>query len=254
MFRVMPTTQTKWRRIISKVAFWFHTQDESNQFILSFSHTFSYPEDQTTYFAFSYPFSYQESLEQTDLIQQKLLNTNVYFNRDTLCYSAEGRKMEVITISSKDGLMDEAEKSPDALCFPHGCTSMRFQNKKVVFLTSRVHPGETPGSHVLNGFIDLLTDLKNEQAKALRKNYVFKIIPMLNPDGVSRGYYRLDTKAYNLNRYYLEPVAAEHPTIWATKHLIVQHATEYKDMFMYVDFHAHASKKAGFMFGNYLPD
>ena len=178
----------------------------------------------------------------------------MYFNRDTLSYSVEGRKVEVLTISSKDGLSNEAEKSPDALCFPHGCTSMRFANKKVVFLTSRVHPGETPGSHVLNGFIDLLTDLKNEQAKALRKNYVFKIIPMLNPDGVSRGYYRLDTKAYNLNRYYLEPVAADHPTIWVTKHLIVQHATEYNDMFMYVDFHAHASKKAGFMFGNYLQD
>jgi hypothetical protein len=68
--------------------------------------------------------------------------------------------MEVITISSKEGITDETEKVPDndPLCFPEGCKSLKFNNKKVVFLTSRVHPGETPGSHVLNGFINLLTE------------------------------------------------------------------------------------------------
>ena len=40
---------------------------------------------------------------------------------------------------------------------------LRFRKEKpVIFLTSRVHPGETPGSHVLNGFLDVLTDLRNE--------------------------------------------------------------------------------------------
>ena len=29
----------------------------------------------------------------------------------------------------------------------------------------------------------------------LRDRFVFKIVPMLNPDGVYRGYYRLDTMA-----------------------------------------------------------
>lgn len=77
---------------------------------------------------------------------------------------------------------------------------------------------------------------------------------MLNPDGVSRGYYRFDTKGYNLNRFYMNPSKTEHPTIWATKKVIVQHAEVYKDLFMYIDFHAHASKKGGFMFGNYLTD
>jgi hypothetical protein len=42
--------------------------------------------------------------------------------------------------------------------FPDGNQCLRFQNKKVIFLTSRVHPGETPGSHVLNGLVDLISE------------------------------------------------------------------------------------------------
>ena len=56
----------------------------------------------------------------------------------------------------------------------------------------------------------------------LRKNFVFKVIPVLNPDGVSRGYYRLDTMGCNLNRMYLNPAKVEHPTIWATRKFMVQ--------------------------------
>lgn len=88
----------------------------------------------------------------------------------------------------------------------------------------------------------------------LRKNYVFKIIPTLNPDGVSRGYYRLDTLGQNLNRLYSEPDKKMQPTIWAAKKAITQYATEYGSLQIYIDFHAHASKKGVFIFGNALPE
>ena len=38
---------------------------------------------------------------------------NLYFHRETLYYSIEGRKMEVVTISSRDGITDERETVPD---------------------------------------------------------------------------------------------------------------------------------------------
>lgn len=38
---------------------------------------------------------------------------NLYFHRETIYYSIEGRKMECMTISSRDGITDEHEKVPD---------------------------------------------------------------------------------------------------------------------------------------------
>jgi len=191
---------------------------------------FSNQPNETTYFAFSYPFSYQESQDKIDSIQ-KLFETapaekNLYFHRETIYHSIEGRKMEMMTISSRDGITEERETIPEEGLNPDAKTDpekrgLRFDpSKKVIIFSSRVHPGESPGSHVLNGCIDLITDLKSDQGRLLRKNFVFKIIPSLNPDGVSRGYYRLDTLGQNLNRFYNDSTRKDQPTIWAAKKAI----------------------------------
>lgn len=83
-------------------------------------------------------------------------------------------------------------------------------------MSARVHPGETPSSFVMNGLIKYLLS-KDEQANILRQNYVFKLIPMLNPDGVARGFYRTDTRGCNLNRFYLKPSLKFHPSIYAAR-------------------------------------
>jgi murein tripeptide amidase MpaA len=92
---------------------------------------------------------------------------------------------------------------------------------------------------------------EDKQTQILLNNYVFKIIPMLNPDGVARGYWRFDTLGLNLNRYYIQPTEEEHPTIWAVKNAVLDSSNRLK---MYVDFHAHCTKKGFFIFGNTLQD
>jgi len=96
---------------------------------------------------------------------------NLYFHRETIYYSVEGRKMEVMTISSRDGITDERESIPNDDCpelYPDAKDdpekrAMKFEpNKKVVIFSARVHPGESPATFMLNGFIDLLTDMRSD--------------------------------------------------------------------------------------------
>lgn len=72
---------------------------------------------------------------------------------------------------------------------------------------------------------------------------------MLNPDGVRRGYWRLDTRGTNLNRVYENPDPVLHPTIYAAK-LAVMHEHARSKLVIYTDLHAHSTKRGCFVFGN----
>ena len=71
--------------------------------------------------------------------------------------------------------------------------------RRAVIITSRVHPGESNASFMIQGTLENLVS-EEQGARYLRDNFVFKIIPMLNPDGVIVGNYRCSLAALDLNR------------------------------------------------------
>ena len=105
----------------------------------------------------------------------------------------------------------------------------------------------TPLSWMMKGIIDFLLSDSSE-AKLLRENIVFKIVPMLNMDGVIEGNHRCSLASVDLNRQWLYPSPTEHPTIYSTKKLIL-HIQQTNEILMFVDLHGHFRKKNIFMYG-----
>jgi hypothetical protein len=72
---------------------------------------------------------------------------------------------------------------------------------------------------------------------------------MLNPDGVSRGQWRFDIKGHNLNRKYNSTEIEKYPTILAAKQAVIDEFSS-NNLKMFMDFHAHTSKRGCFIYGN----
>ena len=86
-------------------------------------------------------------------------------------------------------------------------------SKRAIVLTCRVHPGEAQSSHMLNGLLDKLL---SEKARPLRESFIFRIVPMLNPDGVVFGNYRCSQLGADLNRKWHIANRLLHPNIYYT--------------------------------------
>ena len=76
----------------------------------------------------------------------------------------------------------------------------KLNRREAIFITSRVHPGETNSSFVFSGIFEMLIKTNDPVSQYLRENFVFKMIPCLNPDGVVRGNYRSSFAGVDLNR------------------------------------------------------
>uniref|UniRef100_A0A8C8SMB6 Cytosolic carboxypeptidase-like protein 5 n=1 Tax=Pelusios castaneus TaxID=367368 RepID=A0A8C8SMB6_9SAUR len=227
--RTLPV-RPRWERIRERPTF----EMLETQFVLSFVHRFLDYRGATTYFAFCYPFSYtecQETLAQLDsrFEECKYMSPSspldsIYYRRELLCRSLDNLRVDLLTITSCHGMKEQREPRLEKL-FPDEATPRPhcFSGKRVFFLSSRVHPGETPSSFVFNGFLDFILRDDDPRAQMLRRMFIFKLIPMLNPDGVVRGHYRTDSRGVNLNRQYLNPDAELHPAVYGAKAVLLYH-------------------------------
>lgn len=160
-------------------------------------------------------------LQRKDSQEKADLRDEIYYHRELLTSSCEGRHIDLVTITSFHGItLKREDRIKTLFCDLTTPRCHVFKDKKVIFISSRVHPGETPASFVLNGFLQFILDRKNVAAQTLRRMYVFKIVPLLNPDGVHNGLYRSDMLGQNLNRVYLNPLIESQPAIYAVRRLI----------------------------------
>ena len=100
----------------------------------------------------------------------------------------------------------------------------------------------------MKGAIDFLLG-ESPEAVVLREKFVFKIIPMLNPDGVINGNYRCSLAGADLNRRWKTSSHLLFPEVHETKKMCKNFSKE-RQIVLFCDFHGHSRNKNIFMYGN----
>ncbi|XP_078386099.1 cytosolic carboxypeptidase 4 [Cetorhinus maximus] len=208
-------------------------QKETSYYTLTFTITFLHSKD-VCYLAYHYPYTYSTLMTHLQLLEESLNPDQIYFRHQILCSTLGGNKCPVITVTASPG------SQPEQL--------HQFWNRQYVVLTARVHPGESNASWVMKGTLEFLVS-NDPIARSLRDSYIFKIIPMLNPDGVINGCHRCSLSGEDLNRQWAEPNRDLHPTIYHTKGLLSYMRSIGKTPLVYCDYHGHSRKKNVFMYG-----
>ncbi|XP_050972875.1 cytosolic carboxypeptidase 1 isoform X2 [Labeo rohita] len=208
-------------------------QKGKSYFTLTFTVTFQHKDD-VCYFAYHYPYTY--SMLKMHLQKLSALRTaQIYYRQDDLCETLGGNSCPLLTITA----MPESSSDDHV---------SQFRSRPVVFLSARVHPGETNSSWVMKGSLEFLMSC-SPQAQSLRESYIFKIIPMLNPDGVINGNHRCSLSGEDLNRQWQSPNAELHPTIYHAKSLLQYLRATGRTPLVFCDYHGHSRKKNVFMYG-----
>ncbi|XP_052630307.1 cytosolic carboxypeptidase 3-like isoform X5 [Harpia harpyja] len=217
-----------WRRTGDEIKYYKNNAGQDGRQYFSLTWTFQFPHDRDTcYFAHCYPYTYSNLQEylvaiSKDPVKSKICKIHI------LCHSLAGNSVYVLTIT----------KPPK---------SGKGTKRKAVILTARVHPGETNSSWIMKGFLDYILG-NSGKAQLLRDNFVFKVVPMLNPDGVIVGNHRCSLTGQDLNRKYRSNVKKFYPSIWYTRNMIKRVMGDH-GVFLYCDIHGHNRKQNVFMYG-----
>ncbi|KAK2544244.1 Agbl3 [Columba livia] len=217
-----------WRRTGNEIKYYKNNAGQGERQYFSLTWTFQFPHDQDTcYFAHCYPYTYS-NLQEYLVAISKDPGKSKFCQIHILCRSLAGNIVYVLTITNPPKSSEGAER-------------------KAVILTARVHPGETNSSWIMKGFLDYILG-DSSKAQLLRDNFVFKVVPMLNPDGVIVGNHRCSLAGQDLNRKYRSNMKKYYPSIWYTRNMI-KRVMEEREVFLYCDIHGHNMKKNVFMYG-----
>ena len=194
---------------------------------MTFEYTAKHDED-TIYFAHCYPYTYTDLCRFVNQTCNPVSRDKV--RKTILCKSLAGNDVDMLIVTNFASIPED------------------IANRQAIVLTARVHPGESNASWMMKGAIEFLVS-DDEKAIFLRNKYVFKIIPMLNPDGVIIGNYRCSLSAQDLNRQWVGSSAKFYPINYHTK-MMMKKTLESRDIFFFCDMHGHSTGRNVFMYGN----
>ncbi|XP_021258319.1 cytosolic carboxypeptidase 2 isoform X7 [Numida meleagris] len=213
-----------WRRVGTNIRYYRgNGGEEPAAFCLSWSTRFPHDRD-TCYFAHSYPYTYSDLQRYLRAVVGDPARSRYCVVR-ALCRSLAGNIVYVLTITGPSG----------------GAA------KRAVVLSARVHPGESGGSWAMQGFLDFILSAAPD-AQLLRQLFVFKVVPMLNPDGVVVGNSRCSLAGRDPNRAYRTGSQGSFPAVWHLRAMVERLLAE-REVVLYCDFHGHSRKNNVFMYG-----
>ncbi len=131
------------------------------------------PDTDSIYFAWAVPWTMRNLQEFLDRWEG-----SEYFSWRTIGSSVEGRPITALTVTD---------------------FSVDHKQKKAIWITGTQHAYEMAAGPVTEGIVSRLLD-GSASSDDLLKNYVYNIIPLVNPDGVTRGGYRYNMHDIDLNR------------------------------------------------------
>uniref|UniRef100_H2ZTE2 AGBL carboxypeptidase 3 n=1 Tax=Latimeria chalumnae TaxID=7897 RepID=H2ZTE2_LATCH len=190
-----------WRRVGEQIKYYKNRLETESCQLYSFTWTFQFTYSRDTcYFAHCYPYTYSDLQDYLTNIANDPVKSKRCKIR-AMCRSLAGNMVYLLTITSPSQNLEESAQ------------------KKAVVLTARVHPGETNSSWMMEGFLDYLLGSSSD-ARLLRETFIFKVVPMLNPDGVIVGNYRCSLIGRDLNRNYKSILKNSFPSVWYTCNMV----------------------------------
>ena len=132
----------------------------------SFRYDFKFDNKKTEiYFAFCFPYTQTDLEKDLSYFDKEFTkNPKIYYKREHQTDSYEHRRIDQITISSTEkyekNSIHKVEPHLSDFLFPNRNNETRCnqfeKSKPIIFLTARVHPGETPASFGIRGVIKKL--------------------------------------------------------------------------------------------------
>ncbi|KAL0053973.1 hypothetical protein WJX82_001877 [Trebouxia sp. C0006] len=223
---VRSVSHPQWARLPPSNCFYYKSPRHRTSNVLSVLFTIDRPKE-VYEFAYTYPYSYTK-LQQWLLSWERLHLP--YLQRHLLCRTPQMKRIDALVI--EEVLTDVGQVRP------------------VVFVTARVHPGETPASFVGHGLVDWLLG-SSTLAVQLRRQVTIVVVPMLNPDGVFLGNYRTDAGGLDMNRLW--SCASQHlePALYHVLQLLHRYeADPAYSLDIFLDIHGHSASRCGFLFCN----